>query len=226
MMNARQHEMRPHDLLKIDTLSSSAGGGADVAASLLFAPNVPSWVATSLAHSPFVVVRRAPRLGDAIPIGVRGSTRGERFGAWIDQRSIASALSPEALLERTPDSDRAHLPAFALLRAISSSIQATGLAWGPAGSTGFELASGTPTVTPESDLDIVIRAPSPLSRDAAAALLDTLSRTAREIGTRIDVQIETPEAAFSLAEFARANLRVMLRHADGPRLVADPWAAA
>jgi phosphoribosyl-dephospho-CoA transferase len=53
-----------------------------------------------------------------------------------------------------------------------------------------------------------------------------LSHAAQHENTRIDVQIETPDAAFSLAEFARANLRVMLRHIDGPRLVADPWAAS
>lgn len=51
-------------------------------------------------------------------------------------------------------------------------------------------------------------------------------RRPRGAGTRIDVQMETPQAAFSLAEFVRANLRVMLRHADGPRLVNDPCADA
>jgi phosphoribosyl-dephospho-CoA transferase len=113
-----------------------------------------------------------------------------------------------------------------LLRAVAPIIEAHGVDWGPTGSAGFELASAMPTLTRDSDLDIVVRAPTPLPRDEAAALFDALSHAAQEAGTRIDAQIETPDAAFSLAEFARPNLRVMLRHADGPRLVIDPWAGA
>ncbi|WP_269750734.1 malonate decarboxylase holo-ACP synthase [Candidatus Burkholderia verschuerenii] len=135
-------------------------------------------------------------------------------------------FTPEALRRRKPDSVRATLPAFALLRAIAPIVDATGLDWGPAGSAGFELASGVSTVTRDSDLDLIVRAPEPLPRADAAALLDALSDAALRIGTRIDVQIETRDAAFSLAEFARANVRVMLRHADGPRLAADPWSAS
>ncbi|WP_250513443.1 malonate decarboxylase holo-ACP synthase [Caballeronia sp. INDeC2] len=204
---------RPHDLLRL------APGAA-------LSDEAPDWVAASLARAPFVVVRRAPRIGDAIAIGVRGATRGERFGTWIEPRWIEAILGPEDLRMREPNSARAALPAFALLRAVHSIIDRYGLDWGPAGSAGFELASAMPTITRDSDLDIVVRAPSPLSRADASSLFDALSRAAQTEATRIDVQIETPDAAFSLAEFARANLRVMLRHADGPRLVDDPWTTA
>jgi phosphoribosyl-dephospho-CoA transferase len=117
------------------------------------------------------------------------------------------------------------LPAFALLHAIAPILDATGLAWGPTGSTGFELASAMPAVTFASDLDLLVRAPTPLSRTDASRLLDALAHEAARAATRIDVQMETPDAAFSLADYARQNIRVLLRHADGPRLVADPWAA-
>jgi phosphoribosyl-dephospho-CoA transferase len=204
--------IRPHDLLR---LTHDAPPFADA----------PPWVATALARAPFVVVRRAPSLrqGDAVPVGVRGAVRGERFGTWLDARCIDVIHTPEDLRTRQPDPSRAQLPVFALLRAIAPIID---LDWGPTGSAGFELASGAPAVTAASDLDLVVRAPTPIAREHAAALFDALSRTAKDIGPRIDVQIETPDAAFSLAEFARANLRVMLRHADGPRLANDPWSAS
>ncbi|BBU27866.1 phosphoribosyl-dephospho-CoA transferase [Burkholderia sp. THE68] len=204
---------RPHDLLRL------------VPAAPPFA-DAPAWVAPALARAPFVVVRRAPRIGDAIAVGVRGAARNERFGTWIEPRWIDAILTPEDLRTREPDPLRAALPALALLRAVAPIIDAHGVDWGPTGSAGFELASAMPTLTRDSDLDIVVRAPTPLSRDAAATLFDALSHAAQEAGTRIDAQIETPDAAFSLAEFARPNLRVMLRHADGPRLVIDPWAGA
>jgi phosphoribosyl-dephospho-CoA transferase len=203
--------VRPHDLLR---LKPDAPPFADE----------PPWVAAALARAPFVVVRRAPWLRDAaVPVGVRGETRGERFGTYLDARYIDVIHTPEDLRTRELDASRVRLPVFELLRAIAPIIDVD---WGPAGSAGFELASGVPTVTRESDLDLVIRAPTPIARERAAALFDALSETAKEIGPRIDVQIETPDAAFSLEEFARSNLRVMLRHADGPRLVADPWSAS
>ncbi|SAK62707.1 Phosphoribosyl-dephospho-CoA transferase [Caballeronia hypogeia] len=203
---------RPHDLLR---LAPGAPPFTDA----------PAWVAPALSRAPFVVVRRAPRSGDAIAVGVRGGVRSERFGAWLEPRWIGEVFTPENLRTRAPDSARASLPAFVLLRAVAPIIDAHGLDWGPAGSAGFELASATPAITPASDLDIVVRAPVPLPRDAASSLSDALSRAAQSADTRIDVQVETPDAAFSLAEFARAGVRVMLRHADGPRLAIDPWAA-
>ncbi|WP_144063339.1 malonate decarboxylase holo-ACP synthase [Caballeronia insecticola] len=212
-MAHESHEPRPHDLLR---LASGTPHFADA----------PAWVAAALARAPFVVVRRAPCAGTAIAVGVRGAARHERFGTWIEPRWIHAIFTPEELRTRQPEPSRAALPAFALLRAVAAIIDAHGVDWGPAGSTGFELASAMPTLTRDSDLDLVVRAPTPLSRDDAASLFDALSHAARQAGTRIDAQIETPDAAFSLAEFARPNLRVMLRHADGPRLVTDPWARA
>lgn len=202
--------VRPHDLLR---LAPDAPAFADA----------PAWVTDALARAPWVVVRRAPRLADAIPVGVRGATRNERFGTWLHPRDIGRVVAPEAL--RATATSASTLPAFALLRAVAPLLDATGRPWGPTGSMGFELASGIATVTPASDLDLVMRAPEPLARAHAAALFDALSNAARDAATRIDVQIDTGDAAFSLVEFARSNLRVMLKSAAGPKLVADPWRA-
>jgi phosphoribosyl-dephospho-CoA transferase len=196
--------VKPHDLLR---LAPTAPGFADA----------PEWVAAALARAPYVVVRRSPPRSGAIAVGVRGMARHERFGAWLDARHVMQVISPEALR----GAGRTSLPAFALLHDVARICD--GYVWGPTGSVGFELASGVPTVTPASDLDLLIRSPGRLDRAQAAHLHDALEDAASARGARMDVQIETRDAAFSLAEFARAASRVMLRSNDGPKLVADPW---
>ncbi len=201
--------LRPHDLLRIAPSSWD---------------DVPAWVETALKRAPFIVVRRAPFTDGRIPIGVSGANRGDRFGTWIDSQHVVDVIRPEDLVVlQGPAEHRRDLPAFALLRQIAPVCTATTLAWGPTGSTGFELASRMPTVTEASDLDLVIRMPAPMRETEATALLDTLTRAAEALHIRIDVQVETPNGAISLAEYARPHRRIMLRHVDGPRLVADPW---
>ncbi|WP_269750733.1 phosphoribosyl-dephospho-CoA transferase MdcG domain-containing protein [Candidatus Burkholderia verschuerenii] len=63
--------MRPHDLAR---LADDTTPFADA----------PSWVADALTRAPFVVARRAPRIGHSIAVGIRGATRSERFGTWLD----------------------------------------------------------------------------------------------------------------------------------------------
>jgi phosphoribosyl-dephospho-CoA transferase len=82
-----------------------------------------------------------------------------------------------------------------------------------------------PTVNEDSDLDLLIRAPEPLARELARALLEQLHTLAGRIGTRIDAQLETPAGGVALAEWAAGKARVLARHASGPQLIADPWAA-
>ncbi|WP_158938385.1 malonate decarboxylase holo-ACP synthase [Burkholderia sp. S171] len=186
--------------------------------------DAPAWVAASLKRAPFVVVRRAMSVSGLIAVGIRGEIRSERFGSWLDPRYVERVVEPEALLANSkPSMTRAKLPTFALLQAIAPICNATGYIWGPTGSVGFELASGYPTVTQTSDLDLLMRAPDPLDRTTAKALFDTLSQAALDHSTRIDMQIQTLDGAFSLAEYAHPGARVMLRCADGPKLVADPW---
>jgi len=200
----------PHDLLQL------APGTPDF-------PDAPAWVAASLKRAPFVVVRRAVSVNGLIAVGIRGEIRSERFGSWLDPRYVAQVLTPETLGSAKPLTTRPKLPAFALLQAVASLCNATGYVWGPAGSTGFELASGCATVTQTSDLDLLLRAPDPLDRATAKTLFEALSQAALDHGTRIDMQIQTLDGAFSLAEYAHPGARVMLRCADGPKLVADPW---
>jgi len=94
------------------------------------------------------------------------------------------------------------------------------LPWGPAGSVGFELASGRKVSTKASDLDLVIRAAGQIGADEARVLLD------RTIGleAKVDVRVETPVCGFSLEEYVSAcSAKVLLRYQDRVRLGEDPW---
>jgi phosphoribosyl-dephospho-CoA transferase len=204
--------VNPHDLLRL---------GQDAPAF----KEAPAWVAASLERAPFAVVRRARKREGRVAVGIRGAVRSERFGAWLDMHHVHAVLTPEMLTSKKPHETRGVLPAFKLLQAVAPICESSGLAWGPTGSVGFEMASDCATVTDKSDLDLLMRAPDPLDRSAAKTLFDALSAAASEfaIPIRIDVQIETHDGVFSLAEFAHPGARVMLRSVDGPRLVADPW---
>jgi phosphoribosyl-dephospho-CoA transferase len=203
--------VNPHDLLQL------APGTPDFS-------DAPAWVAASLKRAPLVVVRRAVSVNGLIAVGIRGEIRSERFGSWLDPSYVEQVLEPEMLLATSkPSMTRAKLPAFALLQVVAPLCDATGYVWGPTGSVGFELASGCPTVTQTSDLDLLMRAPEPLDRTTSNTLFEALSQAALDHGTRIDMQIQTLDGAFSLAEYAHPGARVMLRCADGPKLVADPW---
>jgi phosphoribosyl-dephospho-CoA transferase len=94
------------------------------------------------------------------------------------------------------------------------------LPWGPAGSVGFELATGRQVTTDASDLDLVIRAKQRIGVEKARSILD------RTLGleTKVDVRVETPVCGFSLEEYASVGpANVLLRYPDGVRLGEDPW---
>jgi phosphoribosyl-dephospho-CoA transferase len=114
-------------------------------------------------------------------------------------------------------------PAVAVLDEVSAILVTHGFAgrWGPGGSVGFELASGLRCTTPDSDLDLVLSAKLPVTRTDAARLHTDLSK----LPVRIDLLLETPRGAAVLAEYARGVDVILLRSAQGPRLVRDPWNA-
>lgn len=202
----------PHDLLEF--VPSDAIAADD---------EIPGWARERLARAPFVVVRRARSREGMLPVGVRGSMRHERFAGWLSPSAVRTRTRPERLVRRaawrsTPRaSSVAH---FAALERIAAIMSALDLAWGPGGSVGYELVSGIASVTPASDIDVIVRAPNALSRCTARLLIAEL----HALPIRTDVQIETPRGAVALAEYAGDAKRVALRTLDGPRLVTDPWA--
>jgi phosphoribosyl-dephospho-CoA transferase len=106
------------------------------------------------------------------------------------------------------------------LRQLSERWFDLGVPWGPAGSVGFELASGWLVTTTASDLDIAIRASNPITVEHARFLWDR----AKGLEARVDVRVETSSCGFSLEEFACASSgRILLRYPNGARLGHDPW---
>lgn len=204
---------QPHDLLRLRCLRQFEGE--------------PAWARASFERAPYAVVRRALAADGFVAIGLRGGERSQRYGTWAHLDDIETAVPPEALLLRNPLAEREALPAFAALATLQNDAAGAlvEFVWGPTGSTGFELATQAPTATLSSDLDLLIRAPEQLSHASAVQLLNHLQKISQRAGIRVDAQLETPAGGVALAEWAADKARVMVRHARGPQLIADPWAA-
>ncbi|WP_133645127.1 malonate decarboxylase holo-ACP synthase [Paraburkholderia flava] len=201
---------RAHDLLRLRRLAHT--------------DDEPAWLRDAWSRAPFAVVRRALAKDGFVAIGVRGTTRAQRYGMWAASVDIEQRLAPEDLVNEAVLTPGRDLPAFAALALLLR--DATCLrqfAWGPTGSAGFELATRQPTVTASSDLDLLIRTPQPLSLADAQCLVDELQHPALAAGTRIDAQLETPAGGVALAEYAASKSRVLARSEHGPQLVDDPW---
>lgn len=193
-----------HDLLQIDPALLTSGCGAE-----------PHWIQETLIVCPWVVVRRAQTSFGRIAVGVRGATRSERWAAFCHETQVRTIVPPEQLL---PSSRRT--PALRALQEMCDRWAPLALSWGPAGSVGFELATGRRVTTEESDLDLVVRAPQRIGLEEARFLLD------RTLGleVKVDVRVETPLCGFALKEYAlESSPRILLRYAEGVRLGEDPW---
>jgi len=203
----------PHDLLCIPGADSLLSDGA-----------TPDWVHRAMEQSSVVVVRRASMAGGLIPVGVRGQSRSERFAASVPLRCVSKRVKPEDLIAQgqwkgNPRSGV--VPAMHVIEKLAQEWPLPVLVWGPTGSVGFELATGVHSATPESDLDLVIRAHERLSMEDAEILLGTVN----QYGVAVDVQIETPFGSVSLREYvAPSSKQLLLKTCNGPRLVIDPWA--
>jgi phosphoribosyl-dephospho-CoA transferase len=203
---------QPHDVLRLARLPALEGE--------------PAWVRDAFSRAPYAVVRRARSATGFVAIGIRGATRSHRYGTWVAAGDVECAFSPEALLAHQPAASRSALPVFVALAAMRAAPGCLAqFSWGPAGSSGFELATQMPTVTPSSDLDLLIHAPDRLAVSAAQQLLGELQMHAERAQTRVDAQLETPAGGVALAELAADKPHVMVRTAHGPRLMADPWAS-
>ncbi len=171
--------------------------------------DAPAWAVAVLAAGQPVVVRRARVAAGLVAVGLRGATRDQRLAALMPIEAIAHRLAPEDLLARQASED---LPVFRVLAELRPLLDALGHAWGVTGSAGFQLATGLPAAHPDSDLDLLLRAERPL--------LQLLEGRA----CRVDLQLETPLGGVALGEWAGGAARVLVKAAEGPRLVSDPWA--
>jgi phosphoribosyl-dephospho-CoA transferase len=212
MVISISHGHRPHDLLWL----------ADPAA-LVVQESLPRWATPAwLAVSPVVVRRSTVAAPIQVPVGLRGATRGERCAAHVSADQVMRSLTPEAIARHASTSAvvrTSALPCLRTLAQIAGALDALPLAWGVTGSVGFTLASGFNVLRFDSDLDLVVRAPSMADANvlcAVAALLPDLE-------ARVDVQVETPLGAFALEEWLRTGGSVLLKTNCGPVLVNDAW---
>ncbi|OUL93584.1 malonate decarboxylase holo-ACP synthase [Paraburkholderia hospita] len=206
--------LRPHDLLWI-------GDPHDVRST----SPVPAWATRKWLTLAPVVVRRETVIGDGlVPVGLRGHERSQRFAACVPRARIRRHVTPESLAQARAwrrHAGFAKLPCVSALNRVAPELDRLQLTWGITGSVGFALASGISTLRPDSDLDLLLRAAKPLSRDDARSILSVLQAA----GARVDMQVDTGDAGFALAEWAGLTDRVLLKTGQGPMLVANPWAA-
>lgn len=194
---------RPHDLLRLP--------GPQV-----LPPDAPTWASHALSVTPWVVVRRAAAPMGRIAVGVRGTSRSQRYATAVDADDVCELVAPEDLAHVLPRGRR-ELASMCALDTMRPVLDKSGLAWGPTGSVGFELATAVPTATPESDLDLLVRLAF-----GSSGTLGRLAALHSELGflaVRVDCQVETPFGAVALAELVCEPFDVMVRTAAGPRLV-------
>jgi len=213
---------RPHDLLFARTPGGFVAAGEPA--------DRPDWLDDGgwLGRAPLVVRRDTGGAG-GIPVGARGPLRKQRCAGWLAADAVARCVTPERLaaavvkgpaLDLRVAADK--LPCIAALLVLAPKLQALGLDWGPAGGAGFWLASGLPVLRPDSDLDLLVRAPQP----PAAPVIEALAALQDKAACRIDIQLDTGHGGFALGEYLRETLRggrVLLKTAAGRLLVADPW---
>jgi phosphoribosyl-dephospho-CoA transferase len=193
---------RPHDLVRLADPDPILTG------------TEPTWVGAALAAAPWIVIRRARAPAGHLAAGVRGPARHQRHAMLIPAGAAAGIARPEDL--RPAASVIApETPALAALRECRPILDGLGRPWGPTGSAGFELATGYPATTQDSDLDLLIRLGALSGFTRAAALASKLSG----LPARVDCYLETGHGAVALAELATHPDKIVLRTSDGPRLV-------
>jgi phosphoribosyl-dephospho-CoA transferase len=200
---------RTHDLLEIDAKQFC-----------MLQESLPRWVKEELQRVPFVVVRRGVEMDLGIPVGIRGAARNERWAAFCDPKFVKHVIPPPQLVGRTAPALRSAVPAFRSLRILEDRWRTIPYPWGPGGSVGFELATGSQVAKPASDLDIVLYIDGRMTTGETAELCISAS----DLPATVDIRGETPTCGFSLKEYANQGPEgILLRTPTGVVLGTDPW---
>ncbi len=199
----------PHDIVKVkegvslDTLS------------------LPNWAYKSWQSSPYHVIRRAPIRDKMIPIGIRGTTRGERYGCYIPITWVEKIISPQSLVaerawhhwQRATSFPRM----FDAIERMSHILM--DIKWGIGGSIGYELTTGLPTITEQSDLDIILYPTRQFSTQTGTLWQEE----AQNCTIKVDIQVETSQGAFHLVEYLSGRDKILLKRVDGYILSNRIW---
>lgn len=202
---------QPHDLVWVERNECVMSQNA-----------LPDWVNVEWNCTLPLVVRRdiAPQNG-LIPVGIRGSERHKRAAVWIESKAIVKCVSPDALMTQVKQHELAldiSYPAFAALAYLISYNPLEQWRWGVTGSCGYALASQQNGVTMQSDLDLVMYCPEKPEK----AQFEDVFCVLPQLPCRVDIQLESPYGACSLAEWYTKS-KVLLKTNSGPILVSDPW---
>lgn len=197
---------RPHDLLWLADRDALEGVSE-------------AWVTSHWRPALPVVVRRDVNHEGRIPVGVRGMRRDQRAAGWANAAKIKRLVCPEDLAVREVLVDSPFVSMPPVQGALQLALRQWPWRWGITGSVGYALATEVPVLHADSDLDLVIRCPQPVEREALMEWQQVIAK----LLCRADTQIETPGGAFALAEWLREE-RVLLKTPSGPQLVSNPWA--
>jgi phosphoribosyl-dephospho-CoA transferase len=159
------------------------------------------WVRPALRHTPWAVVRCAPAPTGRLAVGVRGTAREERWGGLIELSKVVLMKRRSQLRSSLAHDSRRTIPALKALTFVETVLAHMDLDWGPAGSVGFELATGSPVVSEGSDLDVVLFTSRRI--DAVTARDIRLALAASPV--KVDLRIETPFCGFSLENMPVQN---------------------
>jgi phosphoribosyl-dephospho-CoA transferase len=204
--------LQVHDLVQLDSDSLKPA-----------CIDAPNWVRQSLASSAWVVVRRAESETGQTAVGVRGSSRSQRWGCFINKDMVRKVVRPAELVALARSAScNLRTPALLSMYQLIERWCDLALPWGPTGSVGFELATGCPVTTSLSDLDVAIRAEDRISVEQARLLWER----ALGLQTKVDIRVETLECGFSLEEYVRAPSSILLRYPGRVQFGDDPWAKA
>jgi phosphoribosyl-dephospho-CoA transferase len=123
---------------------------------------------------------------------------------------------PEDLTDVDPPNG-SEVAATRALGPVRRLLGEAGVSWGPTGSVGFELATGSRAASPDSDLDLLIRAPDLTT--ATLTRLTPLHQQFAQLGVQVDCQVETRMGAIALAELLSASSDMLVKTPLGPRLI-------
>ena len=178
-----------------------------------FDKELPTWATEFVEKVPYVVVKRGEEKTGMVPIGIRGTTRQQRFGCYMRQDNILQIYKPYELIEC--ESNCSIWNEVAQLLAIIFETYSDRIAYGPTGSVGFELASGYEATTNSSDLDLFIQPIQPLEIEVSKKILEQLL----EINAKMDVTLETPIGYVALEEYCNGQAPYLVKTNKGELLV-------
>jgi phosphoribosyl-dephospho-CoA transferase len=206
---------RPHDLLWVDRSLLQSTFHPDLEQQV-----IPDWVKSGTG--PVVIRRACAPKSELIPVGVRGENKSQRYATYISSTAIERSLSPFDLVTNQAWLSHPLLykhPVLVSLQRIALIFDEEKIHWGITGSLGYELATKTKVLHSQSDLDLLIDLPTPISRFQAVHLMQKLT----DMVCRVDIQLETPNGGLGLGEWASKSPTVLVKSATGPYLTARPW---